>query len=302
MRYDVAIIGGGVAGLQAALTLARCLYNIVLIDAGKPRHHVAPQMHNLIGADGVEPEEFYRRAHAQLAQYPNLTRVNATVVDGGVDSDFSFHLVDDRGERYHAGAVVFACGVKDVLPEIDGLAELWGKEVQHCAFCHGYEVRGRVITVRTDTARAWAMVEQLAHLTRKLHFLLEDGPPDDVLDYQLERCGITYETARLTRVEKDGAGLLLTLDHGKTRRCDALFLQPGHAPRFDLPARFGCSITPDGHIQANGWGHTGIRGLYTAGDAMAGSYSQLAACIKSGLDTAAMVHADLSRAALDERS
>lgn len=301
MRYDVAIIGGGVAGLQAALTLARCLYNIVLIDAGEPRHRMAAKMHNLLGADGEAPEAFYRRAQAQLAQYPNLTRVQARVVDGRVNPDFSFHLIDAAGQAYHSGSVVFAHGVKDVLPAIEGLAECWGSEVQHCAYCHGYEARGKRIAALTTTAKAWGMVELVAHLSPRLHLLLEDGAPDAALQENLNRCGISYDTQGVQRVARAAEGITLTLRDGTAYACDVLYLQPGHAANLTLPARFGCTMTESGHISANEWGHTGIAGLYAAGDVIAGRYSQLAAAMKSGLDAAAMVHSVLSAAALKAR-
>lgn len=295
--HDAAIIGGGVAGLQAALTLARFCYRIVLIDAGKPNHAVAPQMHNMIGADGVTPEEFYRRAHAQLDAYPHLERVAATVVDGSVDPDYSFRLLDDAGRAYHARTVLFACGIRDVLPPIDGIAECWGREVLHCAYCHGYEARGKRTVLRTPAAAALVMVNNVQRLSSQIHVLLEDGPPDAELAAQLQRRKVTWGVGDVQRVERVTGGLRLYLADAAPHDCEVMYIRPGGAGATALPTKFGCTMPYGSQIQMDAWGMTGIAGVYAAGDVATGVAGQLVAAMKSGVDAAVRMHRDLASAA-----
>lgn len=289
MQYDAAVIGGGVAGLQAALTLGRLLYKVVLIDEGKPAHLAATHMHNMIGADHMTPEEFYGRARTQLAAYPNVIQVRASVVDATVNADYSYQLIDDAGVRYDARTVLFAYGIRDVLPPIDGIEELWGKQVQHCAYCHGYESRGKSIAVLTPNASAAAMIRMVRHLSPTLHVLLEDGAPDAATAAQWQQENITHDSAPLAWVEAVGDGLRATLADGTAREFGTLFIRPDGAPQSSLPTKLGCTMVYS-HIQLDAHGYTGVPGIYAAGDVASNSVGQLVSAMKSGLDAAVAMH------------
>lgn len=292
MRYDAAIVGGGIAGLQAALTLARGLHRVVVIDAAMPCNRVTPQMHGMIGADGDNPGEFYRRAHAQLDAYPNLTRVTSAVIDGTVEADLSFRLWDAAGAGWHATKVLFACGVRDVLPPVPGLAELWGKQVQHCAFCHGYEARGQAVGLLTPASAAAKMISMVRHLTPTIHLLIEDGAPAPSLAESWECAGITYTDSPLAAVEPWADGLRVHLADGRALPFGTLFIRPGAEAATRLPEKFGCTME-HGQIKLDQWGQTGIAGVYAAGDMATGTVGQLVAAMKSGLDAGVMMHYDL---------
>lgn len=295
MRFDAAIVGGGVAGLQAALTLARSRRSVLLIDAGLPRHRFATHMHNFLGADGLSPDAFYARVHAELAQYPHVARLQAQVTHvqhvHGV-----FQLTDDKQATHEARKLVFANGVRDELPDIEGLAPLWGQEVQHCSYCHGYEARDKSIAVLTSAQDALGMAESLLSLSSRLEFYFSGDLPDDAILDRLQANGIGMEYSKLDAVERSASGLMLHLANGQARQCDVLFVKPHTAADAALPSMLGCQLQ-NGFVQVNEWGQTHVPGVYAAGD-ITGGVHQLVAAAGSGLFAAMMLNTELARETL----
>lgn len=297
MIYDAAIIGGGVAGLQAALTLARANRQVLLLDAGAPRHRFSDRMQNLLGADGLAIGEFYARAHAELAKYPNV-KVMRSAVTSAQGSHGEFVLGDALGATHTARKLLFAMGIVDVLPDIKGIGELWGKQVLHCSYCHGYEAVGKTIAAVMTTEGAWMMVESLWHLNATLQFFFEAGHvPDDALQETLRARGIAVELQPITAIARDGTGVALTLGDGRRVQSDVLFVKPRAAPPSILPFQLGCYPVENAYIAVNEWGKTHADGIFAAGD-IAGGFQQLATAQASGLRAAVMLNSELTRESL----
>lgn len=295
--FDAAVIGGGVAGLQAALTLARTNRSVLLLDAAQPRHRFSMHMHNLLGADGLSPTEFYARAHADLARYKQVTRVQAAVT-GGEAIDGGFRLTDAQGTTYNARKLLFATGVADILPPIPGLAEQWGSRVLHCAYCHGYEVHGKRLAVVIGVEEAWAMVEALWSLKGTLQFFFKPGDvPDANLQAQMQARSIACSLQPITQVTAEREGLALQLADGSRALCDALFVKPHSVATCKIPFELGCGVENEAFIAVNSWGGTHARGVFAAGD-VAGAFQQLAAAQVSGLRAAVALSNELTRDAL----
>ena len=146
---DVLVVGGGPAGLSAAIGLARFGKVVEVVDAGEPRNGPAAGVHNLLGHDGISPFELLRRGGAELASFGGRV-VRDRAVDARAEGDGFVVTLASGGSR-RARRLVVAAGGRDVLPEVEGLRERWGREVLHCPFCHGWEVRGqRIGVVATD--------------------------------------------------------------------------------------------------------------------------------------------------------
>lgn len=297
MRYDVAIVGGGVAGLQAALTLARSRRSVLLIDAGKPRHRFAAHMHNFIGADGVTPGEFYAHARQQLAAYPEITFRQGEVAHTVKAAD-GFTVTTADGESNPARTLLFACGVQDVLPAIDGLAPLWGSKILHCSHCHGYEARDQRIALLSTAEDASMLLESIITISPKLQVFFTDAPPSDALRAWLDARGMAVVTGAPARVTPHADGLELTMPHGQVHHCDLLFLKPQNVAATRLPFQLGCNDAHGVFVATDAWGRTSAPGVYVAGDMAAGHYHQFAAAAKSGMDAAVLIHAELTRADL----
>ena len=139
-RFDVIIVGGSYSGLSAAMALGRALRKVLIIDGGKPANRFTPHSHNFITHDGRSPGEIAALARQQVNKYPTVKQVNGFVTSAERAAN-EFMVVLDSGASYSATKLVFATGIIDVLPNIPGLADCWGKSVLHCPYCHGYEVR-----------------------------------------------------------------------------------------------------------------------------------------------------------------
>ena len=208
--YDVIVIGGGPAGLQAALTLGRMHRSVLLLDSGAYRNATVEHAHNYATHDGIAPAEFRRLARVDLAAYDTVEvrEVRAERVEPDGDG-FAVHL---GGTVERTAALVLASGVRDALPDVPGVAEAWGKEIAACPFCHGHEMAGRTVALDVD------------------------GPHAERLRAMLGRIGaeLVDVHGRVRAVARVGGGLDLSLDDDSTVHVDGMFI----APTFSQSAPF----------------------------------------------------------------
>lgn len=261
--FDVAIIGGGPAGLTAALVLGRMRRRVLLLDADDPAHGVSDAVHGLVGHDGTPPLELRRIAREQLRPYETVTVRMAAAEEVRV-SPAGFSVVAS-GMTSEAGILLLATGMRYELPPIEGAAELWGKGVYHCPYCHGWELRDRPVAAYGSGA---------AHLARILTSLsddvalLADGNAD--LDRaeaeQLRQLGVTLLDAPIARLEAEDRMLArVVFGDGTSDERAGLFFVPSFTPS-PLPARLGCELDDSGAIVIDEEGRTSVPGAYAAGD------------------------------------
>ncbi len=264
---DVAVIGGSFAGLTAALQLGRASRQTAVIDAGAPRNRVSPAAHGVPGSDGTPPGEILERYRADLAAYPTVRLCHARAERvTGVSDAFTVELED--GEAINARRIVLAHGVTDLLPDIPGLAENWGRTVLHCPYCHGYEVRGRPLAVLATHPMS-AHQAGLLRADWSDDVTLVTGGMEGVDTDALAVARIGLETCALKAVHADGDGLTLELTDGTTRTAAALFLGPRVSLAGTLADRLGCALAegPMGDFVLVGpMKQTSIAGVFAAGD------------------------------------
>jgi thioredoxin reductase len=264
---DVVIAGGGPAGLNAALMLGRARRNVLLADAGEPRNAPAAAVHGFLSRDGHSPAILRDVGREELSTYPSV-RISDTTVTSASAGDKGFEVTLAGGETEQAQRLLLACGVVDDLPSIDGLAELWGKGVFHCPYCHGWEVRDRpVIVLGGDDDAAHLAV----HLTRfsKDVVLCSNGPSTASPEQRktLKAGGIRIYDEPIVSVE--GIPDRYVRAHflsGWSMERYALFVKPGMRQKSDLAAQLGCTILEDGAVQVNEFAQTTVPGVFAAGD------------------------------------
>jgi thioredoxin reductase len=264
---DVIVVGGGPAGLSAALVLGRCRRQVLVCDAGKPRNAPARALHGYLTRDGVAPQELLRLGRDELRDYGVEYRL-ATVSDVICEGDqFQVHL--ESGERLAARAVLIASGVRDHVPDIEGLDACYGISVHHCPYCDGWEVRDRTIAVIGQGAAGAGLSLSLKTWSDRV-VLCTNGRARLTSTHrtQLAAHGVAVVEQRLGRFDHvDGHVRALVPRKGEPIACDAVFFTSGQSLQSDIASRLGCEFTRKGTVKTDLLGQTRIPGLYVVGDA-----------------------------------
>lgn len=268
MSFDAVIIGGSYAGMAAGLQLARARRKILLIDAGQPRNRFASHSHGFLTQDGAPLAEIAAEARSQLMEYPTVEWCTGRVeaVTGEADN-FLVALAD--GSTYQARRIILAAGVTDELPGLPGLAELWGKRVFHCPYCHGYELGKEGIGVLATSELAMHHGLMLPDWGATTLFLNDAFEPSAEQLSQLKARGTYVEYGAAARlVERAEAGVELVLQDGRVFPLVGLFV----APRIQLTpliAQVECELeeSPMGSIvKTDAMQATSIPGVFACGD------------------------------------
>jgi thioredoxin reductase/SAM-dependent methyltransferase len=270
---DVCVIGGSVAGLAGALQLSRQRRSVVVIDSGEPRNAPAAHMHGFLGRDGTAPSELTDAGREEVRSYGGeVLTGRATDVRRLDDGRFEVEL--ESGHSVIARRVLAATGLIDELPDVEGLAEHWGRDVIHCPFCHGYEVRDQRVVLLATHPRGLhpsALFRQLTHrLTVVVH---HDAGVDDADIAALRASDVDVVEGRARRVVEDAEGHVagLELADGTVIDADVIAIGPRFAARADAFASLGLRPVahPTGagdHIETDAMGETSVKGVYAAGN------------------------------------
>ncbi|WP_437583592.1 NAD(P)/FAD-dependent oxidoreductase [Paramicrobacterium sp. CJ85] len=267
--YDVAIIGGGSAGLSAALILARARRSVVAIDGGAPRNAPASAAHGLLGQEGVNPLDLLEKGRAEAASY-GARIVQASVMQASGTADDGFTLALDDGARVRAAQVLIATGVRDELPGIPGLTERWGRDVVHCPYCHGWEIRDQRIGLLA-TGPMSAMQALLFHQWSEQMTFLPNGLdfPADQLE-KVRALGITIAPGAVSGIEVADDRLTAALvEDGSRVELDALAVPATTRARLDGLESLGVDVatnTMGVAVVADAAGHTSVPGVWAAGN------------------------------------
>lgn len=299
---DAAIIGGGPAGLNAALVLGRARKNVIVIDEGLPRNRVTHESHGFLTRDGIKPDEFRRIAVEQIGAYPSVSFIPDIAVEtAGTDGDFT--IMTKQGDTYRAKKLLFAVGKKDRLPQIDGLVDVYGKSAFVCPYCDGWELRDRPLAVIAKGERAFHFAKTILGWSDRIA-LCTDGP-DELTDGQREELrvrGIPLFDAPIRRiVSENGMVSRVELEDGASVSCTGIFFAPTLVPGSDLPSALGCELTPTGSVAAaDAFGKSSVPGVFVAGD-IATELNQLIQAAAMGAMAGAGINAELLAEAWEAR-
>ena len=266
--FDVVIVGGGPAGLSAALMLGRCRRKVLVCDNGHPRNEASHAMHGFISRDGMPPAEFLEVAREELKTYDTVAFRHATVASAKCQ-DGTFVTTLEDGEQLRSRKLLIATGVRDNVPDVEGIQELYGRSVFHCPYCDGWEIRDQPIAIYGRGERGYGLSLELTAWSRDL-VLCSDGPCEleDGRVERLRRNGITIREERISRLEGD-AGILQRIvfsDGGSIER-RAMFFTTGQSQQSELANGLGCTINEKGTVMTGKYETTHLRGLFVAGDA-----------------------------------
>ena len=291
-EYDVVVIGGGAAGLSAALVLSRARRSVAVVDAGEPRNSPAAHMQGFLSRDGMPPRDLLAAGRDEVQRYGGEL-IAATVgrVVPGTGPQFRVALAD--GQQLDARRVLLATGLRDELPDVRGVRERWGRDLLHCPYCHGYEVRDQPLGLLGGTPDA----VQHAQLIRQWSSDVVIFPHTDTLTAdqheQLAARAIGVVEGTVTRLVVDNDRLRgIELDGGKFIARSAVFVRPRFVPNSDLGVDVGCAVDDNGFVVADAAGRTTVPGVWVAGNA-ANPRAQVITAAGEGSSAAIALNADL---------
>ncbi|MGW7260968.1 NAD(P)/FAD-dependent oxidoreductase [Streptomyces sp. NPDC054834] len=300
--YEVVIVGGGPAGLSAALVLGRARRRTLVVDAGEPRNTPAAHLHGYLSRDGMPPAEFLAVGREEIARY-GVEQVRDRAVEAAKGTGFTVLL--ESGRTVHARQLIVATGLKDELPQVAGLAERFGRDVLHCPYCHGWEVRDRAFGVLATTPMSVhqaLMVSQWSKdVTLFLHEVAEELLTGDDLR-RLAAAGVRTVRGEVTGVLTDDDRLSgVRLADGSVHDREVLFVAPRAVPQTGLLAGLGAELTetPFGSYPViDERGLTTVPGLWSAGNA-SGFAEQVINAASRGYRVGAAINGELLFADLD---
>jgi thioredoxin reductase len=303
-RYEAVVIGGGAAGLSAALVLGRARRRTLVIDAGEPRNAPAAHLQGYLSRDGMPPAEFLAEGRREIEGY-GVELVRDRAVDAVRDGAGEFDVTLAAGRTVHARRLVVATGLVDELPPVPGVAERFGRDVLHCPYCHGWEVRDEAFGVLAATPMSVhqaLMVSQWSKdVTLFLHTVGEDELSDDDLR-RLDAAGVALVPGKVAGLVVDGDRLTgVRLADGTTHDRSVLFVAPRAVPQTGLLERLGAELreTPFGtYPVVDATGLTTVPGVWSAGNAM-GFAEQVVNAAGAGYRAAATLNGELLFADLD---
>jgi thioredoxin reductase len=300
-RYEVVVVGGGAAGLSGALTLGRARREVLVIDAGHPRNAPAAQVHTYLAREGVPPSQLLAAGRTEVIGYGGEIAEGNVVTAEPLDAG-GFRVVLDDGTGVEADRLLVTTGLVDELPPVPGLAERWGRDVLHCPYCHGWEVRDQRIGILSTGPAAVHQALLFQQLSPHVTLLRHTGPALDAEQRALlEALGVAIADGVVEQVESGASGLTGVVLAGRGHLAlDAVVVAPRLEARAELleplglkPAEVLIGEHPVGtRVEADRTGATAVPGVWVAGN-LTDPQAQVIGAAAAGLTAGAAINLDL---------
>jgi thioredoxin reductase len=297
--FDVAIVGGGPAGLSAALVLGRCRRKVVVFDDESPRNQQARATHGFFTRDGTPPGELLQLGRAELAPYD--VRFIDAHVDGVVRCDASFAIQAADQPTVVARKLLLATGMRDRMPELPGFADCWGSGVYQCPYCHGWEVRDRALGAYGVGPKVFDLGLGLLTWSSEVSVFTDNKFPVTPADMERARDhGVAVYTEAIESLivnERRLSGVRMR--SGKFVKCEAMFVRAGQEQRSHFAAELGCELTAENTVKTYHNERTSVPGVFVAGDASV-ELQSIAVSVAEGYKAAVAIHLELCKEARAE--
>ncbi|MBP2833451.1 NAD(P)/FAD-dependent oxidoreductase [Aquimarina sp. U1-2] len=266
-NFDVIIVGGSYAGLSAAMTLGRSLRDVLLIDAGNPCNKQTPHSHNFITQDGAPPASISAIAKEQVLAYPKVQFLQDTA-KRGLQTNNRFEIITESGQSFQSRKLIFATGIKDILPEIEGFADCWGKTVIHCPYCHGYEVKKQKTGIFNNGDEAFETAKLISNWTKDLAiFTNGKSKLSEEQTRKLQQKNISIIEKPITSVvHENGYMERLKFEDSTTMALNAIYVRVPFKQHSNIPTELGCALDEHGYLMVDSFQKTNIPSIYACGD------------------------------------
>lgn len=266
-NFEVIIIGGSYSGLSAAMALGRALRNVLIIDSGLPCNRQTPHSHNFITQDGETPNEIAEKSKNQTLKYETIKFVNDLAINGKQTED-GFAITTKKGEEYTAKKIIFATGVKDIMPEISGFSECWGISVIHCPYCHGYEVKSERTGILANGNFAFHYAQLIRNWTKDLTIFtngkstLTQEQTDKIIKHNIP---IIEKEIEYLKQENGNIKQIVFKDNSEFN-LKAIYSRPAFEQHCKIPEQLGCELTEQGILKVDMFQKTNILNVFACGD------------------------------------
>ena len=266
-QFDVIIIGGSYSGLAAAMALGRALRKVLVIDSGKPCNRQTPHSHNFLTQDGKTPKEISTLAKHQVEQYNSVQFFNG-LATSGIKINNGFEIYTDSGKKFAARKLIFASGIKDLMPDIPGFAESWGISVLHCPYCHGYEVKHEKTGILGNGDYGYEFSVLISNWTKDLT-LYTNGKSTLTTEQttKLQQHKIAIVEDEIEKLQHNNGYLQqIIFNGGKSVAVKAIYTRTAFVQHSSIPQLLGCQLNEDGYIEVNPAQKTSVPGVFACGD------------------------------------
>ena len=266
-NYDVIIIGGSYSGLSAAMSLGRSLREVLIIDSGNPCNIQTPHSHNFITQDGKTPKEISSIAKKQVEKYETVKFFTGLATSGN-KTDKGFKIKTQSGDTFTAKKIIFATGVKDIMPNIKGFADCWGISVIHCPYCHGYEYSNNKTGILANGDMGFEMSKLISNWTKDLT-LFTNGKSTLTVEQteKISKRNINVIEKVIEYFEHNNGQLEnIHFKDGSTFSVKAIYARPAFEQHCLIPEQLGCELTEQNYIKIDAFQKTTIYGISACGD------------------------------------
>ena len=266
-HFDVIIVGGSYSGLAAGMALGRALKYVLVIDNGKPCNRQTPHSHNFITQDGKTPKEIATLAKQQVERYGTVKFFDGLATNG-VKTKNGFEIQTASGETFSAKKLIFATGIKDIIPNIEGYAECWGISVLHCPYCHGYEVRNERTGILGNGEYGFELSNLISNWTKDLT-LFTNGKSTLTTEQtvKLKNHHIKISETEIEKLEHTNGYIQnIIFKDGTTSSIKALYAHSPFEQHCPIPDTLGCELTDEGYIKTDSLQKTSVHGIFACGD------------------------------------
>jgi len=292
-NFDVIIIGGSYSGLAAAMTLGRALRRVLVIDSGNPCNKQTPHSHNFLTNDGRTPKEIASIAKQQIRNYSTVSFLDGFVA-AGIKTKEGFTIQTEAGEIFTARKLIFATGIKDIMPPIPGFAESWGKSVLHCPYCHGYEVQQQKTGIIANGDTGFELSSLISNWTKDLT-LYTNGRSSlsEQQKARLKQHHIQIEETEIDHLENNHGYIQnIVFKDGTKAPAQAVYARLPFVQHSSIPQELGCQLTAEGYIAIDPTHRTSVGGVYACGDNTT-RMRTVANAVSMGTTTGLMVNKEL---------
>ncbi len=266
-HFDVIIIGGSYSGLSAAMSLGRALRDVLVIDSGLPCNRQTPHSHNFITQDGEKPMAISEKAKAQVLIYDTVKFLTDLAISGK-KTDKGFNIRTQSGKVFSAKKLVFATGVKDIMPDIEGFAECWGITVIHCPYCHGYEVKNEKTGILANGNFAFHYAQLIRNWTKDLT-IFTNGKSELTPEQtdKIKKHNIPIIEKEISSLKhQNGVVQEIIFKDNSTFELKVIYLRPPFEQHCKIPELLGCEMTDQGLIKVDSFQKTTVENVFACGD------------------------------------